>query len=278
MDVDALIASVYKRSPIWDKRDKLYANRTASDKLWKQVAQELNIDETLVRKKWKYLRDNFAVEFTKRTVPRSGDAADSSAPSKWKYYPQLMFLKDIVTPRSSSRSLKVFATLPGPSGSDSDDWEEGTVELETSQICVTPSVPSSGEPEVPSDPESQTQRYREDEMVPIQTPAMNTPSRKRKRVSDDYYKYMYSKHLEIEAPKAEYLNSKTPKSEPDDADLMFYKSLLPHVREIPMQLKLDYQQRVLELVKEFAYGATTSKITKNPASEREAGQAATSSR
>ena len=41
MDVDALISYVYTRTPIWDKRDKLHANRSVVDKLWKEIANEI---------------------------------------------------------------------------------------------------------------------------------------------------------------------------------------------------------------------------------------------
>lgn len=232
-----------------------------------------------MRKKWKYLRDNFAVEFSKRTVPRSGDAADSCPPSKWQYFSQLMFLKDIVTPRSSSGSLNFLATLPRPSRSDTPIELECTeIELETTQNSATPSVLSSEDPEVPLDTtELQPQRAREDETAsippnraPSTSATLATPAtRKRKKGSDDYF----NRILEIEAQKVEYLHKKSQKDEPEDADLLFYKSLLPHVREIPKHLKLEYQNRVQTLVQEFAYGAR-----RNPANDREPRRAVTSPR
>ena len=44
MDVEALIAAVYKRSPIWDKANKLHANREKTDTLWKEISDELNFE------------------------------------------------------------------------------------------------------------------------------------------------------------------------------------------------------------------------------------------
>ena len=50
----------------------------------------------MLRKKWKYLRDQFSVEFGKMKPPRSGDPAGESYESKWPHYKSLLFLKDIV--------------------------------------------------------------------------------------------------------------------------------------------------------------------------------------
>lgn len=52
------------------------------------------------------MRDYFTIEYSKRPVERSGDGADNQQTgSKWQYFKQLLFLKDIVAPRMSSSSL-----------------------------------------------------------------------------------------------------------------------------------------------------------------------------
>lgn len=50
------------------------------------------------------MRDQFAVELGKLSQSRSGDEASSSYP-KWYYFKVLLFLKDVVTPRVSTRNL-----------------------------------------------------------------------------------------------------------------------------------------------------------------------------
>ena len=42
MDVEQLIAAVFKRPLIWDKRMKEYANRNLVDKAWKEISKEMN--------------------------------------------------------------------------------------------------------------------------------------------------------------------------------------------------------------------------------------------
>lgn len=60
----------------------------------------------VLRRKWNYLRDQFNVEYSKINTPRSGDAAETATEPKWPYFKQMLFLKDIATPRASSSNLK----------------------------------------------------------------------------------------------------------------------------------------------------------------------------
>lgn len=42
MDVDNLISQILLRPALWDKTDKNHHNRFVLDKLWSEVAQEMN--------------------------------------------------------------------------------------------------------------------------------------------------------------------------------------------------------------------------------------------
>ena len=44
MDIERLIAAVYQESPLWDKRNKLHANRMVVDKCWKTISQDMDIE------------------------------------------------------------------------------------------------------------------------------------------------------------------------------------------------------------------------------------------
>ena len=50
--------------------------------------------------------DQFSVEIGKIKPPRSGDPGGESYEPKWPHYRSLLFLKDIVKPRTSSSNLK----------------------------------------------------------------------------------------------------------------------------------------------------------------------------
>lgn len=54
-----------------------------------------------LRKKWKYLRDQFAVELGKMPPPHSGDEGIDFYRPKWPYFRLLFFLKDSVKARTS---------------------------------------------------------------------------------------------------------------------------------------------------------------------------------
>jgi hypothetical protein len=69
------------------------------------------LSDAVLRKKWKYLRDQFSVEYGKIKPPRSGDPGGESYELKWPHYRSL-FLKDIVKPRASSSNLKLDKTAP----------------------------------------------------------------------------------------------------------------------------------------------------------------------
>lgn len=46
MDIDneVLIALVFDKAPLWDKRNKFYSNRNVTDKLWKEISSEMKQD------------------------------------------------------------------------------------------------------------------------------------------------------------------------------------------------------------------------------------------
>ena len=65
----------------------------------------LVLSDAVLRKKWKYLRDQFSVEFGKIKPPLSSDPGGESYEPKWPHYRSL-FLKDTVKPWALSSNLK----------------------------------------------------------------------------------------------------------------------------------------------------------------------------
>lgn len=47
MDAEKLINEVHKRLPLWDQRNKEYRDRDKVEKLWHEVAVELNVSSKL---------------------------------------------------------------------------------------------------------------------------------------------------------------------------------------------------------------------------------------
>ncbi|CAH2009659.1 unnamed protein product [Acanthoscelides obtectus] len=210
MDKELLIAAVFERTAIWNKRDKLHSNRNVVDRYWKEISIEIKQDEAKIRKQWKYLRDQFSVELGKLPPPRSGDAAEDLPTSKWPYFTQLLFLKDVIKPRAASGNLSMMQSAQSTqeteeiqSSNENSDNEESSRE---SEGCVVPPTPISRK----TNP----------------TSASITAQRKRRTATDAYQESM----LEIEKRKVEYLENKAKRgcNDQDDEHMSFFKSLLPH--------------------------------------------------
>nr|CAI5851851.1 unnamed protein product [Callosobruchus analis] len=79
-------------------------------------------------------------------------------------------------------------------------------------------------------------------------------ARKKRRLHDSFNASV----LEIENKKLEYLESKRlkPNKEPEDEHLLFFKSLLPHVRKIPESRILFFRTVIQNVVQEYCYQNT----------------------
>nr|CAD7444604.1 unnamed protein product [Timema bartmani] len=240
------------RRPIWDKKEKSHSNRNIVEKCWMEISLEMGVEENTLRKKWKYIRDQFCVELGKIPPSRSGDTVEGSPTSKWAYFKSLLFLKDSVKPRASCGNLPnpptgqtLSATIIG-----SSHYGEPTEDFENSQ-----------DQEEISDEEAVKQLKETDVLFqPTQsTLSMTTPTTKKKKrqCADTYNETL----LNIEKEKMQYLqemSEKKRKSEIEDEDLLFFKSLLSHVRKIPASRKLYFRSQVQELVEQFAYNQESS--------------------
>ncbi|KAL1489701.1 hypothetical protein ABEB36_013637 [Hypothenemus hampei] len=141
MDIEKLISEVFKRTPLWDKRDQNHHNRFILDKKWDEVAEHLNTTRAMVRNKWKALRDKFRTTLSSIPKTKSGDAAYSYTEYKkqWKYYENLLFLKDQFIPRNHDGNFKI----------DVDqitDINESEPMMVLCESNITPSSASSSEP------------------------------------------------------------------------------------------------------------------------------------
>jgi hypothetical protein len=58
---------------------------------------------------------------------------------------------------------------------------------------------------------------------------------------------------EIEKQKANFLEEAVKNHQPENEDLLFFRSLLHHVNNIPAHMKLRFRNRIQQIVNEFAY-------------------------
>ncbi|KAG5900584.1 hypothetical protein JTB14_022887, partial [Gonioctena quinquepunctata] len=194
-----------------------------------------------LRKKWKYLRDQFSVELGKAKPPRSGDPADESNIPKWPYFKSMVFLKDIVKPRPSSSNL--IANKPPFTH---DETSENTDTDDNGESNTTPNRLQEEDENLEFEANSQSVSPT---FTP--TPSQRTVFQKRQRCQDN------AKHngtiIEIEKKKAKVSEDVFNNRQADSDDLLFFRSLLPYVEKIPPHLKLKFRTRILQVVDDFAF-------------------------
>ena len=211
----------------------------------------------MLRKKWKYLRDQFSVEFGKIKPPRSGDPAGESYGPKWPHYRSLLFLKDIVKPRASSSTLKSDKSAPmqcnpipsndktadgvqrGDSGDHDDRGDSVAFTKNDNEDLRCMQYGTHDENQDTGEVNSQKRSLVQD----------NPRKRKRSGVNAKYNKTI----IATEKQKAKFLEEAMKYCQPENEDLLFFLSRLPHVSNIPANMKLRFRNRILQVVDEFAY-------------------------
>ncbi|XP_064610707.1 uncharacterized protein LOC135474942 [Liolophura sinensis] len=253
MDVESLISAVFRKPAIWDKRRKDHANRNVVNRAWKEIREKLKHDETALKNKWKSLQDYFATEYNKRSVPRSGDAASNHPQSKWQFFNQLFFLKDIVAPRTLFDSLDLNnfeGNQPSPGIAD-----ESATEVDTQGSNVESQGPDTFD-NLTAFEAPEPGPFQEFSPGPPSSKRTNTRAglpKKRSRDSSDSYREL----IDIEERKLQYLSQKRENAEQtNDADFQFLKSLYPYMKMVPEHLKLCVRNRIQSVLQEFVYPPT----------------------
>ncbi|XP_037973534.2 uncharacterized protein LOC119693649 [Plutella xylostella] len=83
MSFSRIIEEVREHPVLWSRRDAR-SNRHRQTHIWRVVAAKLRMDEKLLRKRWKHLKDQYRKELKK--------AAETNQPSPWRYFEELEFI------------------------------------------------------------------------------------------------------------------------------------------------------------------------------------------
>lgn len=211
-----------------------------------------------MKKKWKYLRDQFAAELKKFPSARSGDAAGDKQTSKWVYFQLLFFLKDVIEPRTSTGNL---SSVIASNAAESEDVSlPGSPRQEHEMSDMDPPF-STEENTTASLPTMQDKSACKDALSNKQSlhsvPYVQKKKGSNKRMKQDDYNQSF---LEIEKQKMQYLLEKSGRKQDkdDDEDLMFFKSLLPHVKKISPTQKLAFRGQIQVIVQQYAYPTPTT--------------------
>lgn len=214
----------------------------------------------VIRKKWKYLRDQFTVELGKITPSRSGDPAGATYEPKWPHFKSLLFLKDVVKPRQSTSNLtcarKVILQTCNDDTAHTEEGEEGldNVGFIENNENEQESNEDMFESTIVADP---AEHVDSGEM----SSSTQTFGRKRKR-NEGNAKYNET-IIEIEKKKVQFLEAALTNRGEESEDMFFFRSLLPHVSNIPVNMKLRFRNRIQEVVEEFAYPSHQLRFVNN---------------
>lgn len=178
------------------------------------------IPESKLRKKWKYLRDQFSVELGK--FPPD----DHEYRPKWVHFDSLLFLKEMVKPRE---------LIKKPKGKVSRRRRSATSAFFSDDTGAESSVNGDDDDGSSSDHDMSLLELLDQGA---------TSSSKRKNFAED--------NGNGSAKKMKSFNA-VPHETDDDENLFFFKSLLPHVRKIPNNKILLFRNRIQQVVEEFAY-------------------------
>jgi len=222
----------------------------------------------VLRKKWKYLRDQFSVEFGKIKPPHSGDPGGESYEPKWPHYRSLLFLKDIVKPRAFSSNLKLDKNAP----MQSNPIPSNDKTVDGMQRGDSGGHDGRGDSVAFSENDNEDLRFtqygtygenQDDGEVYSQERSLVQDNPRKRKWNEVNAKYNET-IIAIEKQKAKFLEEAMKNLQPENEDLLFFRSLLSHVSNIPANMKLRFRSRIQQVVDEFAYPPASSTFQPRP--------------
>jgi hypothetical protein len=157
-----------------------------------------------------------------------------------------------VKPQASSSNLKLGKSAPIPSNNKTDD---------SMQRGDSGDHDDRGDSEAFNDNDNEDFSFKQngthdknqdDGEVKSQERSLlqdNPRKKKRNGVNTKYNKTI----IETEKQKAKFLEEAIKNRKPEHEDLLFSRSLLPHVKNIPAHMKIRFRNRIQQVVDEFAY-------------------------
>lgn len=227
MDSKTLITNVQNKPAIWDRRRPGYAHRGKVDACWQEISEQMGVPECSLRKKWKYLRDQFCVEYGRVLQLGLTDESEDDSIPRWTHFKDLSFLKDVVRPRipnSIGRNGKEndkIETL----FFDEDNETLSSVKIEEDEISWTA-----------DDYNTINQNIDDDINLRVKRNALSNSVEETKKIK-----------VENSTLERVILNDE------NNEEMMFFKSLLSHIQKIPENKKLLFRCKIIEIVQEFGY-------------------------
>ncbi|XP_076750047.1 uncharacterized protein LOC143422943 [Xylocopa sonorina] len=211
-----LVLTVKKYPALYDLSCNDYHNRIVRNKMWRAVAQEVNAPAAECKEKWKNLRASFSRHL------RNQNSTNSK--TKKPYY--MADYMDFLLPYSKRRPDDNLND-DGPITQEAWNEEETASDTSFSYDKLNKSEQKVHEPERDEDARNEEHAYSRSKVI---------------RLADD----RLSTH---KCSNNCVLNKRDPdESVNDSADLLFFKSLLPDVRQMSRHEKRNFKISVLRLI------------------------------
>lgn len=184
---------------------------------------------SVVKGKWRNLRDNFRRELSKLQTSRSGDAGGNSKKPKWAYFENMLFLRETLTARPSSGNITI-SEDDGEANDNPDKDCDDNIQNESHDT-------DEGSEKNEGINENDTFRTPASEiLINKHRKSLNKNKTKKENIHEQL--------LRIEQKKLETFTSLSANS--GDSDYHFLMSLLPIMKQLPplknMQMRLNIQQ------------------------------------
>uniref|UniRef100_A0A336M0U7 CSON009703 protein n=1 Tax=Culicoides sonorensis TaxID=179676 RepID=A0A336M0U7_CULSO len=238
IDTRKLISDIQIRPALWNRN---YAvNKAFTEDTWDELSEIHQLPKSILKTRWKSLRDNFRIEF--KRIPRDALGNCLISPnlhkSKWAYYKQLLFLVDHMKSRYPTQEPVKLETnvtntfvrdLQGitPDNSSNMDYSDNYDD----EYIQIPEVPSSLQITGSISPSCDAQNGQDSTPLPPLVPVA-------KRV------FMGPKRARVEEPQS---NGTNPEEIGDD-DYHFLMSLHTYMSQLKDREKLKMRMKIQNII------------------------------
>ncbi|PRD24695.1 UNVERIFIED_CONTAM: Adf1 [Trichonephila clavipes] len=230
MNSDTLITLVHSKPEIWDQTHMSYTSKSLKVQAWKFIADKLGVTTEVAKARWTNLRDLFRRELKKtlRIVEETGDP--NAHKPRWKHFKSLLFLKDQMIKDDSANSVQFDESCSLYPQTILEDGDGIKLEDDNFGEEESNSTPSNSEAILPSSSRKRDKNSNEDQFLPS-SKRHNWEDRSNGVLTfgsyDDYSSRSYNEM---------------------DEDYHFVMSILPSVRRVRQDRKINFKMKVLQLI------------------------------
>ncbi|XP_029723787.2 uncharacterized protein LOC109622665 [Aedes albopictus] len=115
---EKIIAFVKEHKVLYDKSMRAYKNNNNRNKLWAQLASEIDMDVKSLTTRWRSLRDRYVKELKSTELSHRSGAEAIDGDDTWEFMEHMVFLKEHVAKR------KTTSNYDGPGQTDFHEMVE----------------------------------------------------------------------------------------------------------------------------------------------------------